>query len=201
MILSISGTVFEKGETYIGVRVGSGVGYMVLTSPDSDMWAEAEIGGEVEYFTSAQFRENEQSLYGFKTPEERNFFEMLITVSGVGPKLAATLLAHLDRKELAQMILNEDIAGITTVPGIGKKMAERLVVELRDKVLGEPEPEAKKKDRVDTTEEEQFLSQALERLGFSARERDGMLEGAREHLAEGTSVEDVLKKLLSGSSE
>jgi holliday junction DNA helicase RuvA len=199
MIISVKGIVFEKGETYIGVLVDAGVGYMILTSPDSDMWADAEIGDEVEYFTSAQYRENEQSLYGFLSPEERNFFELLITVSGVGPKLAATLLAHLDRKDLAQMILNEDIAGISSVPGIGKKMAERLVVDLRDKVLGEPESEDAKKKRADTSEEEMFLAQALERLGFSARERDSMLEGAREYLEEGTSVEDVLKKLLSRS--
>lgn len=199
MIISIRGTVFEKGDTYVGVRADAGVGYMVLTSPDSEMWANAKVGDEVEYFTSAQYRENEQSLYGFLSPEERNFFELLITVSGVGPKLAATLLAHLDRKELAQMILNEDIAGISSVPGIGKKMAERLVVDLRDKVLGEPESEEEKKRRADTSEEENFLAQALERLGFSASERDSMLEGAGDYLEQGVSVEDVLKKLLSRS--
>lgn len=200
MILSLSGTVFEKGSGYLGVSDSCGVGYKVLVPEESKLWMSAEVGAEISLFTSQQFRENEQSLYGFLSPEARNFFELLITVSGVGPKLGSTLLAHLDRKQLAEMILNEDIAGISAVPGIGKKMAERLIVELRDKVFGEP-TERQEVAGPDMSEEMEFLSQALERLGFSGKERQDMLKGAGEFLVEGSSVEDVLRKLLSGNED
>ena len=203
MIGFLRGTVIEKREGQIVVETASGVGYRVTLSPESDAWSKAEIGSESSLFISHQIRENEQDLYGFQTPEERNFFEQLKTVSGVGPKLAATLLAHLDRRELAQLIMNEDIAGIVAVPGIGKKMAERLIVELRDKVLQEDVApgEEKKPVKKGMPEELVFADQALERLGFSPKEREDMLAGAEDLFTEDTPVEDVLKRLLSQSKE
>ena len=196
MIRHIQGEVIEKNNGYVVLQTSSGIGYGVLLSEKSDLWNETEVGSDVSFYTSHQFRENEQNLYGFLSMEERNFFEQLITVSGVGPKLAATLLAHLDRKDLAEMIVNEDVAGITAVPGIGKKMAERVIVDLRDRVLGEVGAERKVKSG-DHAEEIEFLVQALERLGFSTKEREEMLDDVEELFESESSVEGVLKLMLA----
>lgn len=199
MIGYLRGSVIEKNNGKIVLLTDSGVGYVVKVSPVSDLWREVEIEGQATVFISHQIRENEEQLFGFASAEERDFFEQLITVSGVGPKLAATLLAHVDRVSLAQMIMNEDAAGITAVPGIGKKTAERLIVELRDKVFGtgtaSAKPDASAKAR---TEEEDILDQALSRLGFSSKERKTMLSGVGELFEQEKSMEDILKMLLSG---
>ena len=96
------------------------------------------------------------------------------------------------------MIVNEDVAGIIAVPGIGKKMAERVIVDLRDRVLGEGGGERKVKTG-DHEEEIEFLVQALERLGFSTKERDEMLKDVDEMFESESSVEGVLKLLLAGA--
>jgi Holliday junction DNA helicase RuvA len=127
----------------------------------------------------------------------------LITVSGVGPKLASTLLAHIDPADLARMIINSDIDSMTEVPGIGQKMAERLVVDLRDRVLGEGlitesdvERETEEKPSGGYEEELLFLEQALQKLGFGNSEIDAMRKKAKDIIADGASVEEALRKLL-----
>ncbi|MBN2100294.1 Holliday junction branch migration protein RuvA [Candidatus Dojkabacteria bacterium] len=199
MISYLKGKIVEIGESYLVVSDASGVGYKVYVPVESEPWVSLESEQEVEVYTSQYFRENEQGLFGFTSPEERNFFELLITVSGVGPKLASTLLANLEHKALAQMIVEEDVPGISKVPGIGKKMAERLIVDLRDKVFGFEKGSSGKKP-VGSSEEVAFLSQALVRLGFDKREIDVMIDEAQELFVDGKSVEDVLKDLLSQSN-
>jgi len=200
MIAFVKGIIIEVEEKYVVIETSSGVGYKVLISPGAEIWEKLKLDEEVELFTSQYFRENDQGLFGFSSPAERNFFELLTTVSGVGPKLASVLLANIEHKSLAQMIMSEDIAGIVKVPGIGKKMAERVIIDLRDKVLGvgdgEPLPERKERSL-----DVEFLSQALGKLGFSAVEIEHMLEGAAELLDQNESVEDVLRILLGGGSE
>lgn len=200
MIAYIKGNIVEIGENYVVVETGSGVGYKVQIPLSSEKWAGLEAGSEVTLYTSQYFRENDQGLFGFAMSEERNFFELLTTVSGVGPKLAMTLLAHLEHRELAGMILNEDVTGIVKVPGIGKKMAERLIVDLRDKVLGvegATSGSVRSSGRGEFSEELDFLGQALGKLGFAGNEIKDMIDGAEEILRENENVEDVLKILLS----
>ena len=165
-----------------------------MIAPLSPVWDLVHKGEELSLFTSQFFRENEQGLYGFLTAEERNFFELLTTVSGVGPKLASTILARIERTELVDKIVNEDIAGLVAVPGIGKRTAERIIIELRDRVFGTGKKESGQK--TGTVESEQ-VARALETLGFSAKERKSMVDVGRKLLTEGMAVEDVLKKILS----
>lgn len=199
MISYIRGEITEITDTYVVVITEGGVGYRVHISAKSDLVSSRKIGDDIELFTSQYFRENEQGLYGFASSQERNFFEVLVTVSGIGPKLAASLLTNIDRRELAEMLVNEDVAGLVAVPGVGKKMAERLIVELRDKVLGGGYERKISEKPAERSEDVVFLTQALERLGFSTKERDDMLADAEELLEEEESVEDVLKRLLSGA--
>lgn len=202
MIAFVKGIIIEVEENYIVVKTSCGVGYKVLISPGAKIWEVLKLDENVELFTSQYFRENDQGLFGFVSPQERNFFELLTTVSGVGPKLASTLLANMEIKVLANMIMSEDIAGIVKVPGIGKKMAERLIIDLRDKVLdsGDSDGEALPKGKKYSADVE-FLSQALGKLGFGAVEVEGMLGKAADLLNKNESVEDVLRILLGGNVE
>jgi Holliday junction DNA helicase RuvA len=204
MIAFIKGAVDEVGEDFVIVEVSSGVGYKVSLAANSPIIKKMKEGEEVKLYTSQYFRENDQGLFGFETARERNFYELLITVSGVGPKLASTLLAHIKPQKLAEMIINNNIEGMTEVPGIGTKMAERLVVDLRDRVFGEDlitksevdeKGSAEEKDR-DYEEEMMFLEEALKTLGFSSSEIKSMRDKAENMFGEGGDVEEVLRRLL-----
>lgn len=138
---------FIKGElvqaTPISVIVESaGIGYR-LYIPASVFSKLPQIGTNVLLHTSFVVREQSQTLYGFLSANERDLFEELMGVTGIGPKLALSLIGHLSGHDLQRAINSNDIAAITRVPGIGKKTAERLIIELRDKlthILGSVDP-------------------------------------------------------------
>jgi Holliday junction DNA helicase RuvA len=110
-----------------------GVGYKIFI-PTSLYAKLPPAGQETLLYTSLVIRESAHILYGFLTQSDREFFETLTTVSGIGPKLAISLIGHLSAEELHHAIGNGDVHAIIKVPGIGKRTAERLVVELRDKL-------------------------------------------------------------------
>lgn len=134
MIGHIRGTLLEKHPNEAIVDVG-GVGYQV-TIPVSTFSSLPETGREVRLRIHTHVREDAIALFGFLTLEEKQLFERLISVSGVGPKLGITVLSGLPVAELVGAIRGGNVAHLTRVPGIGKKTAERLVVELRDKLDG-----------------------------------------------------------------
>lgn len=111
----------------------AGVGYEVVISVPtfSDL---PPLGGEVALHIHTHVREDQLALYGFLRAEEKQLFEKLITVSGIGPKLAITILSGMAAQELGNAIRGNDLARLTKIPGIGRKTAERLVLELRDKL-------------------------------------------------------------------
>lgn len=131
MIASVSGTVARIGLDHLVVEVG-GVGMLVHTTPAT---ASAQrLGATTQLATSLVVREDSLTLYGFATTQEQATFELVQTVSGVGPRLALAMLAVLTPDQLRQAIAAEQFTTLTKVPGIGRKGAERLVLELRDKV-------------------------------------------------------------------
>jgi Holliday junction DNA helicase RuvA len=212
MIAFVKGVVDEVGEDFVIIDTGYGLGYEISLAPDSDLLQSMKKGKEVKMYTSQYFRENDQGLYGFASIMQRNFYELLVTVSGVGPKLASTLLAHIPSADLANMIVNNDVESMKEVPGIGQKMAERIILDLRDKILGEGfmsnvsdksgDKDSSKSDKVvkqdDFKQEKQFLEEALQKLGFGQSEIKNMQSKADKLLAEGQGIEDVLKELLGG---
>jgi len=111
----------------------SGIGYKIFI-PVSTFTSLPHIGSEMILYTSFVVREQAQTLYGFITSQERDFFEALIGVTGIGPKIALALIGHLPLSELQQAIAQSDTPTLCRVPGIGKKGAERLIIEMRDKV-------------------------------------------------------------------
>jgi len=132
MIGSIRGTLVYKQAPLILVEVG-GVGYE-LQVPLTTLFRLPELGAEVALVTHFVVREDAQSLYGFIEEGDRSLFRQLIKVSGVGPKLALTILSGMDARRFAHCVERDDITGLTTLPGVGKKTAERLLVEMRDKL-------------------------------------------------------------------
>ena len=130
MIARLRGVVLERGTDRVVVDV-HGVGYLVHVVAGADLPAAGEV---VELHTSLQVREDSMTLYGFATAAERELFELLLTSSGVGPRIALAALATHRPQVLRTAVATEDIALLTQVPGIGRKVAERLILELQDKV-------------------------------------------------------------------
>jgi Holliday junction DNA helicase RuvA len=110
-----------------------GVGYTVFI-PCHALGHLPALGQIIQFHTSFVVREFSHALYGFLTSEERDVFEVLMNITGVGPKLALSLIGHLPWNQLQVAIMNEDVTALCKVPGVGKKTAERLIIELRDKV-------------------------------------------------------------------
>jgi Holliday junction DNA helicase RuvA len=132
MIAHLRGRLFSKQPGQAIVEAG-GVGYDVTISVPTFAALPAE-GGEVSLFIYTQVREDTLALYGFLDRNEKRLFERLITVSGVGPKLAVTILSGLNLERTVEAIRAQDHVTLTRIPGVGKKLAERLVVELKEKL-------------------------------------------------------------------
>jgi holliday junction DNA helicase RuvA len=131
VIASVRGPVAHVGLDHVVVEVG-GVGMLVHTTPATA--SGCRRGSEASLATSLVVREDSLTLYGFSAPAERDMFEVVQTVSGVGPRLALAMLSVMGPDQLAVALSSGDTKALTTIPGIGAKSAERLVLELRDKV-------------------------------------------------------------------
>ncbi len=191
MIHYLEGMIVEAGEEYLVLEVG-GIGYRVYTSR-ATREEYFNRTGLVKLYTHLHVREEEIALYGFGTPEERELFELLLTVNGVGPKVAIGILSATTPQRLQEAILSESVAGLTAVKGIGKKTAERLILELKDKIAtvpfgGRPLPTYTRKD--------ELALRALTRsLGFGEREARRALEEARAAHGE-LPTEELIKRAL-----
>ncbi len=131
----LSGKLVEKSPTAVVIDAG-GVGYDVLI-PVSTYSSLPLLGESVKLLTHFVVREDAQLLYGFATDEERKMFRMLISISGIGPKIATTALSGILVEDLKFAIKDGNVAVLTSISGIGKKTAERIVIELREKVIVE----------------------------------------------------------------
>lgn len=133
MIEYLRGSLLCRDGAHVIVEAGS-VGYGV-DLPAPTLAVLPETGGDVRLFIYHHMTEQDVRLYGFASPEEREIFEVLIGASGIGPKTALGILSALDIADFAHAIMRSDITTLTRIPGIGKKTAERLIVDLRDKVV------------------------------------------------------------------
>ena len=131
MIASLDGVVGAVALDSLVIEVG-GVGYRVFASPS--VLVSAAPGTRVKLFTHHVFREDAQALYGFRTAEELGFFGLLLTVTGVGPKVAMAIAGSRATAELQLAIMQQDQAVLVSIPGVGKKLAERVIFELKEKV-------------------------------------------------------------------
>ncbi|MEN9841234.1 MAG: hypothetical protein RL376_1034, partial [Verrucomicrobiota bacterium] len=203
MITSIQGLLTEATPLRAVVEL-NGLGYEV-NIPVTTAEKLPSPGAQVKLHTLVIYREDAQTLYGFATPAERDFFRLMIeTVSGVGPKLALTILSRMSLPLLEAAIRNGDVAGLSKCPGIGKKTAERLVIELRAKVgagngssvavgasvagLG---GDAQPATAGDIPLRDAVL--ALSALGYKAADADAAVRRAQIALGAGASTEKLIK--------
>jgi Holliday junction DNA helicase RuvA len=141
MIASLTGILKYKSPTEILIDV-HGVGYTV-SIPLSTYEKLGDVGSSISLLTYFHVREDAMQLFGFFSDEERRLFKLLISVSGIGPKIAQSILSGMNVEELKLYLISGNIIALTAIPGVGKKTAERLILELRDKVgktIAESEP-------------------------------------------------------------
>ncbi|TYO98298.1 Holliday junction DNA helicase subunit RuvA [Geothermobacter ehrlichii] len=192
MIAQLTGRIALRALDHLVIDV-NGVGYRV-TVPLSTLYALPDDG-----VTTLQIhthvKEDALQLFGFLTGEEKELFALLISVSGVGPKLAVNILSNIPVDELRQALANGDSKRLACIPGIGKKTAERLVVDLREKVAGPQPPSEKTADRPAAIRDnrEDALS-ALVNLGYKAAQAKKVLDGLE--IDPDASVEQILKTAL-----
>ena len=196
MIAQLRGRLVRKEPQEAVVDVG-GVGYRVAI-PLSTFYRIGEAGDEVTLLTHTHVREDTLALFGFLTHGEQALFGRLIAISGVGPKLALSILSGIEAPDLVAALRTSDVARLTRIPGVGKKTAERLVLELKDKVqdlvaAGEPVPAGP----AAATKED--LVSALVHLGYSRPEAERGVDRALKEGGEGR-FEDLLRRTLRALS-
>jgi Holliday junction DNA helicase RuvA len=192
LIAHLRGRVLRKAPQEVIVDV-SGVGYRV-TIPVSTFYRLGDEGSEVSLLTHTHVREDVLALFGFLTAGEQDLFEKLISVAGVGPKLAINVLSGIEAPDLAVALKASDVARLTRIPGVGKKTAERLVLELKDKMpvlLPATEPPTAE---AGATPKEDLLS-ALVHLGYSRPEAERGVDRALKEDG-GGRFEDLLRRTL-----
>lgn len=193
MITRITGTLVEKHPTEVVVDV-QGVGYQVLI-PTSTYEALPERGGRAALLTHLHVREDAMILFGFATPDERSVFQMMLAVSGVGPKLALAALSAMRPAEIREHVTAGDVGFLTRIPGVGRKTAERLVVELRDR-FGKLDLHDASAGSGEAAGVRSDALAALEALGYSRPAADKALRAVEKRHPDERSVETLIRLAL-----
>ena len=194
MIGRIKGTLVARQPPWIVVDVG-GVGYE-LEAPMSTFYDLPELGREVALCTHYAVKEDTVVLYGFARDSERALFRSLQKVSGVGAKIALAVLSGVSVEEFARLVQGADHAALTRIPGIGKKTAERLVVELRDRVVGIGSGAAPVAGAGGAADPASEAAIALQALGYKPAEVTRLV---RDAAAPGDRAEDIIRKALKAA--
>lgn len=189
MIGSLRGRVLERlGDHQVLVEV-RGVGYIVSVTPRT--FAEMEPTSETFVHVHHHIREDNQTLFGFLTREEKSAFQMLIATHGVGPTLALSILATHGPSQLMEIVSTQDIAALTLVPGVGRKTAERLLVELKSRVAHLESFSVPSASGSATSE----VRQALSNLGYSDIEIRQAMQGLDSSASNSDLLRDALRVL------
>ncbi len=191
MIASVEGVVGAIAADSLVIETG-GIGYRIFCAPA--VISTAATGSRLKVHTYHLVREDQQALFGFRTSEELGFFNLLLTVTGVGPKVAMAIVGSRPAADLQLAILQQDTAVLTAIPGIGKKTAERIIFELKEKVSAAGVA-AGSAGSVATASQNEVVA-ALQALGYSlgeAREASALAVGDP---AVGAGLEERVKAAL-----
>ncbi|MGA3280960.1 MAG: Holliday junction branch migration protein RuvA [Smithella sp.] len=197
MIALISGKIVYKGISHVIVDV-QGVGYRVFI-PLTTFYELPETGEPVTLHIHTNVKQDAINLFGFYTIQERDLFQLMISVSGIGPKMSMNILSGISAQELLGAISGGNVGKLIRIPGVGKKMAERLVLELKEKVVKkmmmEESPQAGLQNRMDDIIAEDVLS-ALVNLGYKNNVAKDALDRALRSSEEKMEMDKLLKKTL-----
>ena len=195
MYAYIKGSLEVKTKGYIVIEA-NGIGYKIFMS-ETAIEKLGEIGETVKVHTYLKVKEDEMSLYGFNSNEELRMFELLLSVSGIGAKIAIGMLSNITPSSFALAVITNDVVKIKSLPGIGPKGAQRIILELKDKIKTQEIPEKVESNSqdnsqtVDNTVKAEAVT-ALQVLGYSKKE----IEKALENIDLNISVEDMIKQGL-----
>ena len=194
MFAYIKGSLEMKSNGYIVIDI-NGLGYKVFMA-QNNIDTIGELHDIIKVFTYVKVREDDISIFGFKTQEELKMFELLISVSGVGAKSALVMLSCIEPSDFAIAVISNDVKVLTQVPGIGNKSAQRIILELKDKLKEEQIEEKLKDSSKKTKDNSKNINEAISGLmvlGYSKKD----IENAFEHLdVDNLSIEDLIKKGL-----
>ena len=197
MIAIINGILLYKSIDYTIVDV-NGVGYRVFV-PLSTFYELPDTGQPVLLNIYTHFKADSIGLFGFNTTEEMDIFKLLILVTGIGPRLATNILSGISVEELAKAVSSGDLSRLMSIPGVGRKMAERMILELKDKVL-----KLKPEGVVSTTGDKRIFEQVIEEdalsalvnLGYKRNAAKNALDKVIDESGEELALEVLLKKAL-----
>lgn len=205
MISRIKGLLLDsgiKGKDYFAeVMTSGGVGYfLVITHKSYDEITSSDASDEIEVFTHLVVREDNQTLFGFANQEERRVFELLITVSGVGPKTAIAILSTYSTDDLKKLISSGEDKLLAKVPGLGNKTAQKIIIDLKAKMESIDENGATVNYSVGSPLIND-LSDALKALGFKNNEYQKKLEYGNQIIKDNPEIliEELIQKVLSGN--
>jgi len=192
MIAHLRGTLAHKTATHVIIDV-QGVGYG-LAVPLSTFYRLPETGQSVSLNVHTHVKEDAIQLFGFLTPQEKEVFQIMISVSGIGPRLALNILSGISAEDLGQAISTQNFAKLTGIPGVGRKTAERIVFELRDKII-----DILGKVSAPPAEHEPVTNDALSallNLGYRRAVAKNAVDAVMRELGETPSLEVVLTEAL-----
>ncbi len=194
MIALLTGKIAHKSPEFIILDV-NGVGYRVQI-PFSTYYDLPDVGNDISLNIYTHVKEDAINLYGFRSPTEKNCFQLLISVSGIGPKLGKDILSNIQVEDLARAVTQGDLARLSAIPGIGRKTAERLVLELRSKVLkldiSHPAPQGGPGSAPSAMTDD--VASALVNLGY----KEGVVRKVLSEMSipANAAMEEVLKQAL-----
>ena len=191
MITQIIGRLVEKTPTQVVIDC-NGVGYAVNISLHT--FSQINDGENIKLYTHLQVREDSHTLFGFNTTIERSVFLLLISVSGIGSSTARMMLSSLEPLQIQRAIISDDLNTIKSVKGIGLKTAQRVLIELKDKMLN-LQVEGEIQNFGNNTIKDEALS-ALEVLGYTRKQSERILDGIIQS-APDSSVEELIKEALN----
>ena len=191
MIGYLKGQIISKGQNYL-VAATAGVGYRVFVP--ANLLIGAKLGQAAEFFIHTYVREDQISLYGFSSPDELELFELLISVSGVGPKMALSILSSTTPTHIRSAIASGEAVVFTKVSGVGKKTAERLIIELREKI-GEASGGGL---NIKASQDFSESLDALVSLGYSRQEAREALNKVPKDLTDSGKIVSAALRVLGG---
>ncbi len=192
MFAYLKGNIQFKSEEYVVMEV-NGIGYKIFMSKKSI--DELEEDREVKVYTYLKVREDDVSLFGFKTNEELHMFELLISVGGIGAKSAITILSNITPSRFALAVITNDVNSLKKLQGIGPKTAQRIILELKDKIKTEEailsNDNTKLEEEANSEEDQEELIQALQVLGYRRYEINKILSKIKSE-----NLEDKIREAL-----